>query len=969
MQGIHSKLGVLAQLFVVLLVVLLISSCGGGGKSGGPGIFNPPPGGNPAPGGGLPEIDTTPPVVAESPGDVGGVVKDAMGVPIPDVEVAIGDDQISAMTDGNGRFLVSEVPAGNHEIRLMKEGRTFYSAQISVSGDNPLNLTLTSSDTRTTSQAGSDAASMHGIVFEDGTDNPVAGAYVIVFDGDGFFRFARSGENGGYELELLPPGNLSVIAYKRGFRVHFGEVSLEAGQNLEHNIPLVRINTGNVEGRVKNPAGHGIARAAVFFLSYSGDGYGPRFQTVTNEEGFYRFEHVPAGEADMFAAHRHYFPANASVNVLSGQTIVQHFVLEPREQENEHAVLEGLVKNQEGQIIVGALVKLFGPGDQVWQTESTENGYRFEVPSGGYLLKAFKQGYQDFQHEIHLNPGANHYNIVMTGGGGGDNFGKVKGRVFKVFPNGEQQPVAGATVVLFGLGEQDGHDFETHTNGEGLYVFENVPAGRYLIKAWFGEFEPQQFEINVYAGQITEKHFYFHMEGEEPQFGAVDGYVYRVDGESEFPVSGATVKLFRASHPDVKRTATTNQNGYYKFEEVAPGENWVVTAFHQSYGEAAEDGVVVVAGETTRVDLVLHGGGGGHGAIKAIVVDQHGEPIHGALVKIRVQNGELVAQGETNSSGYIVVDGLPAPQTYSVKAFKWERNSDEVNAFVEPGGLVVVTLTIERPSAEENGMLFGVVRNAANENLLPGVLVKAYQNETVKGDAMTNEQGYYQMALPAGTYNVRFSKEGFQLRWYEQIVIVSGNETQLNAELHPEGGGDNGVLFGQVVNAEGGAAIAGALVKAFIGETLKGSATTGPEGGYEMTLPAGTYYVRFSKDGFETRWYEGVVVNPGGETRLDAELHPVGGGELARMYGYVKNLEEQALAEAWVKLGHYVEEEFVVDYAAYTNQNGYYVIEGIEPGGYIVKVFKTGYHLLSDDIFFEAGDNREVNFFLQWQGE
>ena len=216
---------------------------------------------------------------------------------------------------------------------------------------------------------------------------------------------------------------------------------------------------------------------------------------------------------------------------------------------------------------------------------------------------------------------------------------------------------------------------------------------------------------------------------------------------------------------------------------------------------------------------------------------------------------------------------------------------------------------------------------------------------------------------------MRFSKSGFETRWYEQIVIVSGQNTTLNAELHPEGGNDNGVLFGQVFDAETQSPIAGAQVKAFIGEQLKGGATTGEEGHYEMSLPAGTYNVRFAKDGFETRWYEGVVINPGGETLLNAELHPSGGGEHARMFGYVKNLEGHALSGAWVKLGIYEGDDFIVKHSAQANENGYYVIEGINPGGYFVRVFKDGYWPLEEDIGFEAGDNREVNFHLEWQGD
>lgn len=81
-----------------------------------------------------------------------------------------------------------------------------------------------------------------------------------------------------------------------------------------------------------------------------------------------------------------------------------------------------------------------------------------------------------------------------------------------------------------------------------------------------------------------------------------------------------------------------------------------------------------------------------------------------------------------------------------------------------------------------------------------------------------------------------------------------------------------GTITGRVTQSEGGAALAGAEVRAFSGSTVAGRALAGADGSYRMSVPAGTYAVETRAATYIFRRTEGVIVSAGGTTTLNVEL-------------------------------------------------------------------------------------------------
>ena len=108
-----------------------------------------------------------------------------------------------------------------------------------------------------------------------------------------------------------------VRAFARAARTFaFAAVALAVGATALHAQA-----TGKVEGRVNDAAGAPIANASVTII-------GSAFSALTNPQGYYFINNVPAGTYEMRAAFIGYRALRSSgVRVLAGQTLTQDFSL------------------------------------------------------------------------------------------------------------------------------------------------------------------------------------------------------------------------------------------------------------------------------------------------------------------------------------------------------------------------------------------------------------------------------------------------------------------------------------------------------------------------------------------------------------------------------------------------------------------------------------------------------------------
>jgi hypothetical protein len=162
------------------------------------------------------------------------------------------------------------------------------------------------------------------------------------------------------------------------------------------------------------------------------------------------------------------------------------------------------------------------------------------------------------------------------------------------------------------------------------------------------------------------------------------------------------------------------------------------------------------------------------------------------------------------------------------------------------------------------GNIEGIVKDANTDSPIAGVTVAAgtYTNTT-------DADGYYIISdVLAGTYTVTATKDGFQTTAKTSIGVIAGQTTNLNFTLTPLP--TNGNIAGIVSDASTGNPIEGVNV------TTNGYFDiTGANGHYNISsVPAGTYTVTASKDGYESSSRTNIIVTVGQTTPVDFQLAP-----------------------------------------------------------------------------------------------
>jgi len=223
----------------------------------------------------------------------------------------------------------------------------------------------------------------------------------------------------------------------------------------------------------------------------------------------------------------------------------------------------------------------------------------------------------------------------------------------------------------------------------------------------------------------------------------------------------------------------------------------------------------------------------------------------------------------TNESQPSVTPPMGDSTTFS---FNWNT------AGINPGGYSITAEAILAEDVDHENSVFkkrisvisslvtiwGMVTDSSTGDPISGANVTA---DTVASET-TNEDGYYWITdIEHGNYTVTASAAGYQTS-SETITVLPGETTALNFELTlaPL----NGTISGIVTDSSTGDPISEVTVAA------NGmSATTNSSGHYTISdVPAGTYTVAVSANGYEDSSQTNITVVAGETTTVDFELTP-----------------------------------------------------------------------------------------------
>ncbi len=651
-----SNIRCLFLLMLVFIGLAIPSSCGGGG-GGGARIQPPANGGtnNPPDGGGTTGI-------AQSPGEVGGVIRDANGVVVPELEVYLDAIQnFVASTNSNGEFLISGVNSGQHTLYFGVEGEEVTSFVFTYDSSAPLNLTL-QREMRSVSQVGAEGT-LTGTV-TDTAGSPIEDVRVLIFDRSGFFLIDFTNASGVYTLNEVPVGEYFLLGFKRGYRTHIGQVSITENQTTTHDFVMGRQPTGSINGTVTSTSSVPLSRTHVFLIYNDRDpnlSAPPSFQVLTDAQGKYSFDVVPVGSAYLLVFKPEFTPESRSVTIPAGEVITENFVLTlagqtPPPPPGAGGTISGQVlRDEDDRSLHGTGARVFLYNGQpsetnppIQRTESNENGeFRFAgvAPSRDqlYFIVAEKIRHDELwrgststalfegevvQITVIIRPTQN---VQPTSG-----TASLSGKIF-----GGDGAVAGAQVEL----KRGDNAFETFTGEDGSYSFSGIPAGFYEYEVHAAGFNELEGEIFLEDGENHRDFFLLEGVPSGGEGGVISGVVFKLkshrsasgtnedesgdddgidnggddngggddeDEVDEMEPADATVRLYLgdpSAGGQLIATVESGEDGFYKFLGVLPsGETpYFIVA------EKDEDGVhyrgvaqtFLMDGEIVRINVVM----------------------------------------------------------------------------------------------------------------------------------------------------------------------------------------------------------------------------------------------------------------------------------------------------------------------------------------------------------------------------
>lgn len=835
---------------------------------------------------------------------------------------------------------------------------------------------------------------------------PIAGAVVgsLMIDNPGldmlqglpvlYSSIATTGDDGNFEIAGVPVDRaLELPVRAEGYLPAFSPPVRGGDCDI-----LIVLGDGEAKmhGRVLEPGGEPVPNATVVLLPKAALG-GPNapvyanrsIRRVTNAEGRYAFGCLAAevhianvvdtdgriddstrtvseevalhhGEdlekdfvfpADLIVSGRAY-DADSDEGIAGVRVSQQPYMfygLFTDGRRNTVAVREEAVTGSDGEYSVRA--ELYGDGNAA---------IYFEAPEGWVSDPYEVYGSRVFQHA----PSATTHRLDL----GFRRGNTVRGRVERA----DSTPAADAWVGC-SAGREDTYQpkTQTYTDGDGAFSLTIPESGRAILEAK-DESGYARREVHIPAGDVLEG-VVLRLEA----WAEIAGRVTNGRGE---PLAGVGIRIAPrtggAKSYLVAYAATTDSNGCYMAEKVAPGEIDVSAHPPETGGYSPSAPLRVTAEKGRRhenVDFVLSAGD----AIEGVVSDGEGNPIAGATVYLvyRVER-IMYFDGTTDRSGYYRIGGLPADVGIErMEAFHANYESDsrtKVSVFDGPQNFVlhrrkeIVVVAVDARSNEpvtryECRLLQRVAGEFTPKMELPA---KRIADAGGRGAFSSIASGEYRIEVAELTEENIFTGR----RGAAEVTVE--RERAPGEVLVKVSGGRS--ITGRVVLEETGAPVEGALVaiaapaSPHVYESKSGlfdipAVLSDAAGRFRLgSLPPGQYHLQVSKGFLQPRDRPVVTV----ELERDPDAIEVALVAAGVIFGRAIGIDGAPLAGAVVAHQDYQAPNRGWPPRNFsTNEEGHYRIEGATAGSHSLVLSHAGENLsMARPALLEAGQELEIDF-------
>jgi len=165
------------------------------------------------------------------------------------------------------------------------------------------------------------------------------------------------------------------------------------------------------------------------------------------------------------------------------------------------------------------------------------------------------------------------------------------------------------------------------------------------------------------------------------------------------------------------------------------------------------------------------------------------------------------------------------------------------------------------------GYVNGQVTRESDLQPLPYAFVTAFDREgQPQGQVAVDEDGRYELALPEGTYSIQITAFGYEPDRVQNVTVVASASITVDVALRLA---PAGVLWGHIADADTGGPLG---VQVSVGGTPAHTLSDDQTGRYSLALPAGTYTVTISQNGYRRTTAPGMAITVDEATRVDFSL-------------------------------------------------------------------------------------------------
>ena len=860
----------------------------------------------------------------EMGGGVKGTIMSDKGILMGGVKVEILEDDGTYITDvtttADGTYLKMGIPIGSKRIRAVTDNyRTIYYNNASkLSLSDPINI---AEDTNieninfVLSQA--TTGFITGNVKDGATNQPLSNVKIDIFGSAGWVFWEGSVTtdiNGNYEIELAA-GSYKLRASTGNYVEQlYGAVDATRWDNgvtvnveIEEttgNINFELTMGGGISGTIKDSSGNPVGGATIEVLTsdfyyYTG--------TVASADGTYMKTGIPTGDIWLRAVSdnysQYYYPVKIKIiedTITSNIDITLPAV----------GCVTGIITDQSGSPLKGIKLDVFrtdGGWDSFLISAFTdENGiYKIMLNTDTYKIQASSENYVTKLYDDVINVVPNVSGPAESAFGDTWDNGVTLNVTFGVTLNADFQmqkaaAVSGKIVDIYGAGLSNAlvefvsvtgsYVSKCETDSNGNYLLGGFPSGSIKIRAvsenyatsyWDGTKDINQAISICLTPNETVNNIIITLSISIE--GTVTGTVKDVNG---LPLRDVKIDAFAEGGWNYWTAGvTTDINGCYSlnidagsYKLRASKGYYVENLYGVPLGTNWEQGTTInIFSDVTTgsIDFILDIGGG----VSGTILNENGDPVPNAIVKIVNTDGEYFSETKTTANGEYIKQGVPTGELKINATFgnyaTWFYGD---TIMVENATTINVLREQTLPNIDINfGAISKVTGNIKNEagDPLAGVLVEGFGITGWSdwgGKATTNAEGFYELPLVPGDYKLRATAEGtnyipqlydanFASPWEIGITINVPLEAivpDINFLL-VMGGGISGKIIDKDDNPVPGVKVE--IVTAtgdYITETI-----TGVDGSYlKQGIPTGNIKMRVDSDIYGI-WYHGNTTEIG----------------------------------------------------------------------------------------------------------